>query len=266
MLPEHRVHPGVQPASEASVALASPASAPGEASTPTSATPTSPAESTVASFTPESPASGPEAVSEDVSSSANATSPPDSKVASAWLDSPHVPPLHARPLPHFSPLQHGSPEPPQLGDPSWLPASLPGEPLKALIEPPQLATTPAAITNATTPASVCFKVDAPHGSRAPLRIGGKERVRGSAPRGPRRLSGGRASTHARRGWALVVLRVDGRHLLRSFGPPGCTRRGAVAGATRDYAAGALSPLSAAPSVLDAAIAAYQGSSRAAVCA
>jgi hypothetical protein len=174
------------------------ASGPDGASTATSASTTSLAESTVASFTPESPASGPDAVSEDaedvspatsapttsstesavasfalpspapgpggvstVTSSSTATSPPDSKAASAWLDPPHIPPPQASPPLHVAPLQHGSPEPPQLVVPSWFPASLPGEPLDVLIDPPQLAARPAATISATIPASACFKWSTP---------------------------------------------------------------------------------------------------------
>ena len=61
-------------------------------------------------------------------------------------------------------------------------------------------------------------------------------------------------------FASMVVPFLGASAL--LGVPGAL--GALVLAARDYAAGALSPLSAAPSVLDGALAAYRASSRAAV--
>src|SRR5258708_28095474 len=138
MAPRHCVVPGEHPASGASLKSASPALASDKPSTAPGTA--SLAESAVPSFTPESSTSGPDAVSEDVSPFATVTSPAASTAATAAPASPeaaHRPKLHARAPPVLQTptgwsgritRQQGSPGPPQLVVPSWLPASLPGEP------------------------------------------------------------------------------------------------------------------------------------------
>jgi hypothetical protein len=159
----------------------------------TSATPASLAEPTVASFTAESPASGLDAVSEDRSAATSATTTLSAEsVASASAKAAHLPEWHARTHPRWQTptiwsgrvtSQQGSPGSPQLIVPSGVPASLPGEPLEVLTDPPQLAVRPATTTSATIPASACFKWSTP-----PIRV---DRRGGAGARGGlRRITNG----------------------------------------------------------------------------